>query len=83
VLGAAAAAQGDWLGAEAHYAVALADARESGCPALEVAVGEELRRKVLAPAGKSQVDAEAAMDAACGRLGRTRDDVAALLLPAP
>ena len=66
--------------ADKHFAIALDEARKSGLPMFELLAARDWKKHVLEPDGRSVATAEAAIDAACASMGKTRERMAPLLL---
>ena len=67
--------------ANAHFKTALAEAKRSRLPMLEVLTARDWKRHALLPAGCDCTDAEAAIDGACAAMSKTRGQIEAHIGP--
>ena len=79
ILGQIAAKRGDLDEAESHFANALREATLSRLPMLEVLAARDWKRHLLAPQGWDCGAAEAAIDGACLKMKKTREELAPVL----
>ena len=75
VLGQVAAKRGDVEEASGHFGRALEEAAASRLPMLELLAGRDWKRAV----GESSAAADAAIDAACAKMGKSRAQLAMVL----
>jgi hypothetical protein len=80
ILGQVAARRGSFDEANGHYERSLETAKQSGLPLFELLAARDWKKHVLEPDGRSMVTAEAAINAACASMGKTRERLASLLL---
>ena len=78
VLGRVAARGGDAESAEAHFRSAMNEARTARAYVFEIIAAREWKRHVLDAAGRA-AEADAVIDAACGRMGKERATLESLL----
>ena len=78
VLGRVAARGGDAESAEAHFRSAMNEARTARAYVFEIIAAREWKRHVLDAAGRA-AEADAVIDAACGRMGKDRATLESLL----
>ena len=79
ILGQIAAKRGDLDEAESHFANALREATLSRLPMLEVLAARDWKRHLLAPQGWDCGAAEAAIDGACLKMKKTREELVPVL----
>ena len=79
ILGQVAAKRGELEAADGHFADALAEAKLSRLPMLEVLAARDWKRHLLAPKGRDCGAAEAAIDGACAKMKKTREQLARVL----
>ena len=79
VLGQFAAKRGDIDEADGHFASALEEAKLSRLPMLEVLAARDWKRHLLAPQWRDCGAAEAAIDGACAKMKKTREQLARVL----
>ena len=80
VLGQVAAKRGDLEEADGHFADALEDAKlYDRMPMLEVIVARDWKRYLLELNGRDCSAAEAAIDAACSKMKKTREQISRIL----
>ena len=80
ILGQMAAKRGNFEEAEGHFSSALADARLSRLPMYELLAARDWKKHLLEPNGRDASEAEAAIDAACAKMNKSREQLAAVLL---
>lgn len=79
ILGQIAAKRGDLDEAASHFSNALKQAELSRLPMLEVLAARDWKRHALVAHGRGSADADAAIDSACGKMGKTRGQLASVL----
>ena len=79
ILGQVAAKRGDLEEAGGHFAQALEEAKLSRLPMLELLAARDWKRHLLKPEGRECAEAEAVIDGACGRMKKTREQLASVL----
>ena len=77
--GQIAAKRGNLDEADGHFASALEEAKLSRLPMLELLAVRDWKRHVLEPNGRECRSAEAAIDGACAKMNRTREELASVL----
>ena len=80
VLGQVAAKRGNLDEANGHFADAFEVSKQSGLPMFEVLVARDWKKHLLEPHGRDCSVAEAAIDAACAEMKKTRAELASVLL---
>ena len=81
ILGQIAAKRGNLKEADGHFAKALEEARFLSClPMLEVLASQRWKQHLLVPNGRDTSAADAAIDAACAKMKKSRDDLASVLI---
>ena len=80
ILGQIAAKRGEMDEADGHFARALEEAKLSRLPMLEVIAARDWKKHVLEPAGRENTGAESVIDAACVEMGKSREQMARVLL---
>ena len=80
VLGEIAAKRGKLDEAESHFANALEEAKLSRLPMLEVLAAQRWKKRLWSPNGRDASGAEATIDRACGKMKKSLDDLASVLL---
>jgi hypothetical protein len=78
-LGQVAAKRGDLDEAEGHFANALEEAKLCRHPFMELMAARDWKKYLLAPNGRNVGSAEAAIDAACEKMSKTRAQMALAL----
>ena len=79
ILGEIAAKRGNFEDADGHIATALAEAKLSRLPMLELLAARDWKRHVLAPQGRDASGAEVVIDGACAKMKKTREQLASIL----
>ena len=79
ILGQIAAKRGNLDEADGHFASALEEAKLSRLPMLELLAAQDWKRHVLEPNGRECRSAEAAIDGACAKMNRTREELTSVL----
>ena len=79
ILGELSAKRGELDQAEAHFADALREATTGLIPMLELLVARDWKQKLLEPNGRDCAAADAAIDAACKKMGKTREQLSPVL----
>ena len=79
ILGQIAAKRGALDEASGHFAKALEEAELSRFPMLELLAARDWKKHLLEPNGWDSSPAEAAIDAACAKMKKTRGDLASVL----
>ena len=79
VLGQVAAKRGSLDEAESHFASALAEAKLSRLPMVEVLAARDWKKYMLEPNGRDCSAAEAVIDGACAKMKKTREQLASVL----
>ena len=80
VLGRIAAKRSDIDEAEGFFSEAMVEAKLSRLPMFEVLVARDWKKYLLDPNGRDASAAEAAIDAACAKMKKSRGDLASVLL---
>ena len=80
ILGQIAAKRGDLDEAASHFSNALKQAELSRLPMLEVLAARDWKKHLLEPNGRDTKEAEAAIDAACAKMKKSRERLGAVLL---
>ena len=79
ILGQVAAKRGELEAADGHFADALAEAKLSRLPMLEVLAARDWKRHALVAHGRSGAEADMVIDGACGKMGKTRKQLGSVL----
>ena len=79
VLGQVAAKRGNLDEAETHFSGALEEAKLSRLPMLELLAARDWKRHLLEPNGQDASAAEAAIDGACAKMKKTREQLASIV----
>jgi hypothetical protein len=80
LLGEIWAKRGALEDAESHFANALKEAKISRLPMLEVLTARDWKRHLLEPNGRDASAAEAVIDGACAKMGKTREQLGPVLV---
>ena len=80
ILGQVAAKRGELEAADGHFADALAEAKLSRLPMLEVLAARDWKRHALVAHGRSGAEADMVIDGACGKMGKTRKQLGSVLV---
>ena len=79
ILGQVAAKRGDLDEADGHFAKALGVAKLSPLPLFEVFAARDWKKYLLEPNGRDCGPADAAIDAACAKMNKTREELERVL----
>ena len=79
ILGQISAERGNLDESEGHFAEALRQAKRSRLPMMELLAARDWKKHVLEPSGLRCDAAEAAIDEACAKMKKTRDQLATVL----
>jgi hypothetical protein len=80
ILGKIAAKRGDVDEAEVHFAKALKESQLALMPVLGVMTARDWKKHLLQPNGRDCSAAEATIDAACAKMGKTREQLIGILV---
>ena len=80
VLGQIAAKRGQMDEADGHFSKAMEYAKLSLAPMLEVLAARDWKKCVLEPTGRDCALAEAAIDEACSKMKKSREDLSSVLV---
>ena len=80
ILGKIAAKRGDVDEAEVHFAKALEESQLALMPVLGVMTARDWKKHLLQPNGRDCSAAEATIDAACAKMGKTREQLIGILV---
>ena len=79
ILGQIAAKRGEMDDADVHFAKAVEEAKLSRLPMMELIAARDWKKHGLELAGRDCSGAEAVIDGACGKMKKTRDQLARML----